>query len=49
MSYQRKELIGNIRIALFDGRQDAGHIAHEVKDNHAREDRQTIPFSSAQA
>jgi hypothetical protein len=38
-------LFGGMRIALLDGGQDAGDIAHAVQDNRLAEDRQTIERS----
>src|SRR5262249_50821796 len=32
------ELLGGARLALFDGAQDAGHLAHESHDNRRGED-----------
>jgi hypothetical protein len=33
---QRQELFGGVRIALFDGGQDAGDIGHAIKHNRRK-------------
>jgi hypothetical protein len=35
---ERQELLGGVRIALFDGRQDARDLAHSGEHNRQRHD-----------
>jgi hypothetical protein len=40
-------LFGGVRVALLDGRQDAGDFAHGVQDNRLQADRQRIDAGPA--